>query len=199
MSSAHESDMAPIALARSMRFSIGTLATAASIVENDEEDLERFKATLAVTVRSSTKCMTSNRSRRSAFSSSSRPCAGCVEKGFPLAGIVMIGGLLEALLLTRVNLLTDKEAVFKAAAAPKDKLGKTLHLKDWGLKDFIDVACELKWITETHKDVSVILRDYRNYIHPHKEYQHRKRIEASDAGLLWDVGKNMLRQLLKIS
>ena len=111
----------------------------------------------------------------------------------------MIGGLLEALLLTRVNLLTDKEAVFKAAAAPKDKLGKTLHLKDWGLKDFIDVACELKWITETHKDVSVILRDYRNYIHPHKEYQHRKRIEASDAGLLWDVGKNMLRQLLKIS
>lgn len=127
-------------------------------------------------------------------------CAGCVEKGFPLAGIVMIGGLLETVLLARVNLLTDQAPVFKAAAAPKDKKsGNPLPLKDWGLRDFIDVACELKWITETHKDVSVILRDYRNYIHPHKEYQHKKRIEPSDAGVLWDVGKTMMRQLLKVS
>lgn len=125
-------------------------------------------------------------------------CAGCVENALPLAGIVMIGGLLEALLLARVNLLVDKAPVFTAAAAPKDKVGKVLQLKEWGLKDFIDVACELKWITETHKDVSVILRDYRNYIHPLKEHQHKRKIEPSDAEVLWNVGKTMMRQLLKI-
>ena len=124
-------------------------------------------------------------------------CAGCIQNAFPLAGIVMIGGLLEALLIARVNQLENKAPVFKATAAPKDKEGKTKHLGEWTLKDYIDVACELKWISETHKDVSVILRDYRNYIHPHKEHQHRRKIEPRDAEVLWNVGKTMIRELLK--
>lgn len=126
-------------------------------------------------------------------------CAGCIQNAFPLAGIVMIGGLLEALLIARVNQLDNKAPVFKAAAAPKDKAGHTLHLGEWTLKHYIDVACELKWISETHKDVSVILRDYRNYIHPHKEHQHKRKIEPRDAELLWNVGKTMMRELLKVT
>jgi hypothetical protein len=125
-------------------------------------------------------------------------CAGCIQNAFPLASIVMIGGLLEALLIARVNQLDDKAPVFKAAAAPKDKAGNTFHLRDWTLTHYIDVACELRWISETHKDVSVILRDYRNYIHPHKEHQHKRKIEPRDAELLWNVGKTMMRELLKV-
>jgi len=125
-------------------------------------------------------------------------CVGCVNNSLPLASTVMIGGLLEAVLLARINKLPDKKPAFTAAAAPKDKrTGATLVLKDWGLSNFIDVAHELKWISDTYKDVGAILRDYRNYIHPHKEHQHGKSLTPDDAKVLWEIGKTILHQVLK--
>jgi hypothetical protein len=125
-------------------------------------------------------------------------CVGCVSNGLPLASTVMIGGLLEAVLLARINKLSDKKPAFTAAAAPKDKkTGATLMLKEWGLSNYIDVAHELKWISDTYKDVGAILRDYRNYIHPHKEHQHGKSLTPDDAKVLWEVGKTILHQVLK--
>jgi hypothetical protein len=56
---------------------------------------------------------------------------------------------------------------------PRDpKTGKALQLHKWGLKDYIDVAHELGWITKTTKDIAEVVRDYRNYIHPEKELSH---------------------------
>jgi hypothetical protein len=125
-------------------------------------------------------------------------CVSCVTYGLPLAATVMMGGLLEAVLLARINMLQDKRSAFTAVAAPKDKKsGATLQLKEWGLSNYIDVAHELKWISATYKDVGAILRDYRNYIHPHKEYQHGKSLTADDAKMLWEIGKSMMHQVLK--
>jgi hypothetical protein len=125
-------------------------------------------------------------------------CVSCVSHGLPLAATVMIGGLLEAVLLSRINQLQDKKPAFTAAAAPKDKkTGATLPLKDWGLSNYIDVANELKWISDTYKDVGAILRDYRNYIHPHKEHQHGKTLTPDDAKVLWEIGKTIMNQVLK--
>ena len=125
-------------------------------------------------------------------------CVSCVGYSLPLAATVMIGGLLEAVLLARINILPDKKPVFTANAAPKDKKsGATLPLKEWGLSNYIDVAHELKWISDTYKDVGAILRDYRNYIHPHKEHQHGNTLTADDAKVLWQVGKTILLQVLK--
>lgn len=143
--------------------------------------------------------ITSDLEMRKILTNRWKECMGCVQYALPLAAIVMIGGLLEALIIARINRLSDQSPVFKAKAAPKDKAGMTLMLREWALSDYIDVACELKWITETHKDIGVILRDYRNYIHPYKEYQHKKRIEPSDATILWEIGKTMLRQLLQVT
>lgn len=124
-------------------------------------------------------------------------CVGCINHSLPLAATVMLGGLLEAVLLARVNQLADKKPVFTAVSAPKDKkTGATLTLKDWGLSNYIDVANEVGWISDTYKEVGVILRDYRNYIHPLKEYQHKKTINTEDAKILWEIGKSILRQLL---
>jgi hypothetical protein len=65
-------------------------------------------------------------------------CVICVKAGAPLAATVMMGGILEGLLLAKINQLADKSPVFTAIAAPKDKkIGKTLPLKEWGLKNFI--------------------------------------------------------------
>ena len=88
--------------------------------------------------------------------------------------------------------------MFKAKSAPKDKkTGDVLKLREWTLSNYIDVAHELGWISDTYKDVGAILRDYRNYIHPYKEYQHKKRITPDDSKMLWEIGKTIVRQILK--
>lgn len=124
-------------------------------------------------------------------------CVKCVDVGAPLAATVMMGGLLEGLLLAKINQLTDKSAVFKAASAPKDRGGSALKLNDWGLKNYMDVAHELKWISKTTKDIGEVVRDYRNYIHPQKEYSHAISISSDDARMLWEVAKTVTVQILK--
>lgn len=124
-------------------------------------------------------------------------CAKCVNMGASLAATVMMGGLLEGLLLAKINQLADKSAVFKAASAPKDKAGSPLKLNEWGLKNYMDVAHELNWISKTTKDIGEVVRDYRNYIHPQKEYSHGISLSSDDARMLWEVAKTVTVQLLK--
>jgi hypothetical protein len=124
-------------------------------------------------------------------------CIACVQIEAPLAATVMMGGLLEALLLARINRESDKSKIFKAAAAPKDKkTGKTYPLNRWMLQHYISVAHELAWISSSAMEVSKILRDYRNYIHPQKQLTHDVVLKRSDAELLWDVCKSLSRQVI---
>jgi len=127
-------------------------------------------------------------------------CTACVAANAPLAATVMMGGLLEGLLLARVNSApnkTAKDRIFKATAAPKDKQNSTLPLKDWTLQHFIDVAREMGWISQTVKDIGVVLRDYRNYIHPHREHSHGISLAPGDAAILWEISKTISREVLK--
>lgn len=124
-------------------------------------------------------------------------CSNCLTAAAPLAATVMMGGLLEALLLARVNKETNKAPIFKAKVAPKDKTGKTIPLKEWTLKHYIDVAHELKWISQSAKDIGVVLRDYRNYVHPYKEFSHGITLVEDDAKLLWEVSKNIAKQIIR--
>ncbi len=127
-------------------------------------------------------------------------CATCISSQAPLAATVMMGGLIEGLLLARINQFIDKSKVFKSNSAPKGKSsGKTLTLNEWTLKNYIDVAHELGWISQTEKDLGIVLRDYRNYIHPHKERSHGIKLEPKDAALLWELSKSIARQLLAVS
>jgi hypothetical protein len=124
-------------------------------------------------------------------------CIACVQTEAPLAATVMMGGLLEALLLARVNGESDKSKVFKAAGAPKDKkTGKALPLSEWTLQHYIGVAHELTWISRSAMDVSKVLRDYRNYIHPQKQLSHGVLLKRDDAELFWDVCKSLSRQVI---
>lgn len=124
-------------------------------------------------------------------------CVICVKSGAPLGATVMMGGILEGLLLARINQLPSQAPVFTAKSAPRDKTGKTVPLKDWMLKSFIDVAHELKWITTTARDIGEVLRDYRNYIHPQKEFSHGISLTTGDAEMLWNIAKSMIVQVLK--
>lgn len=123
-------------------------------------------------------------------------CLKCLSAKAPLAATVMMGGLLEALLLGRVNREANQAQIFKAKAAPKDKNGQPQPLKLWTLQHFIEVAHELKWISVSAKDVGVILRDYRNYVHPFKQLRHRVYLSPEDGQLLWEVSKAVSRQVI---
>jgi hypothetical protein len=122
--------------------------------------------------------------------------ASCVTAKAPLAATVMMGGLLEGILYARIEKLPEKKAVFTAATAPKDRAGKTHPLKEWTLQNYIDVAHELGWITQTVHDITDVVRDYRNFIHPHKQHSEKMFVSPEDAKILWEISKSIARQTL---
>ncbi len=120
----------------------------------------------------------------------------CLASESNLAATVMMGGLLESLLLARINSSPDKAAVFKAKTVPRNKAGKALTLPEWKLIHMVDVAHEFAWITKSAKSVGNVLRDFRNYIHPHKEYTDAVQILDEDASMFWEVTKSIARHVL---
>jgi hypothetical protein len=121
----------------------------------------------------------------------------CIEGSAFLAATVMMGGLLEALLVARANRMSDKSPLFAATSTPIDpKTKKPLDLRQWTLAPYIDVSHELGWITRSAKDVAIVLRDYRNYVHPEKERSHGVTLSREDAVMFWELVKTLTRQLL---
>lgn len=121
----------------------------------------------------------------------------CLQNEAPLAATVMMGGLLESILMARVNKIDNKRVLFKQKSTPKDgKTNKPKQLSEWMLKDFIDVLNEIKIITRPSADFSRLIRDYRNYIHPEKELRKGDSIEVSDAELFWVTTVSLIKQLL---
>jgi hypothetical protein len=124
-------------------------------------------------------------------------CAKCVKADAHLAAIVMMGGLLEALFVARANKMPDKTPLTSATHAPKDKAtGKTINYQDWMLDSYIKVGFELKWITESAKDVADNLKEYRNFVHPAKELRYGVTLGFNDSSMFWQVTKALTRQLL---
>lgn len=124
-------------------------------------------------------------------------CAKCVDVGAHLAAIVMMGGLLEALFVARANKLPDKHPLTSATNAPRDKsTGRTLNYQEWMLDSYIKVGCELKWITESAKDVADSLKEYRNFVHPAKELRYGVTLDLNDSAMFWQVTKALAKQLL---
>lgn len=120
----------------------------------------------------------------------------CIAVKANLAAPVMMGGLLESLLLARLNVSPNKVAVFKAKTAPRDKKGKVVPLPDWKLFHMVEVGHELNWVTKGAKDLGNVLRDFRNYIHPHKEHTDGVLIADEDARMFWEVTKSISRFVL---
>ena len=123
-------------------------------------------------------------------------CRKCVAADAHLAAIVMMGGLLESLFVARANKMASKDPLIKAAAAPKDKGGKTLNYQEWMLDSYIRVGHELNWITDSARQVADVLKEFRNYVHPAKELRHGVSLAHNDSAMFWTVTKALVRQLL---
>jgi hypothetical protein len=74
--------------------------------------------------------------------------------------------------------------------------GKTTNYQEWTLDSYIKVGCELKWITESAKDVADKLKEYCNFVHPAKELRYGVTLGFSDSSMFWQVTKALARQLL---
>ncbi len=121
----------------------------------------------------------------------------CLKYKAPLASTVMMGGLLESVLMAKINKFDDKSIPFKQKSTPKDnKTNKQKRLGEWTLKDYIDVLSEIKIITKPTAAFSRLIRDYRNYIHPEKELRMGESIVVSDAKLFWTITINLIKQIL---
>ena len=122
-------------------------------------------------------------------------CSTCLGAGANLAAVVMMGGLIESLFVSKANHLSDKSELAKAKRAPTEK-GKPIPFQKWTLNNYIEVGHELGWIGDIAKSVSAVLRDYRNFIHPQAELTRGHTVQAQDARLLWTVTKAVIRELL---
>ncbi|MFA6171692.1 MAG: hypothetical protein WCW77_01150 [Patescibacteria group bacterium] len=121
----------------------------------------------------------------------------CLKCEAPLASTVMMGGLIESVLIAKINKFDDKSVLFKQKSTPKDyKTNRPKQLGEWMLKDYIDVLSEIKVITKPSADFSRLIRDYRNYIHPEKELRMGESIVIGDAKLFWTTTTNLIKQIL---
>lgn len=122
----------------------------------------------------------------------------CLQGEIPLAALIMMGSMLEALFLARVNKFQNFPTLLKLKAVPRDqKTGKKLPPSKWTLNNFIEIALEIGWIRKPTRDLSVVIRDYRNLIHPEKELQSGISVEIGDAKMFWSIFEQILEQVIK--
>ena len=80
-----------------------------------------------------------------------------------LSTIVLLGSLLEGILFDKVQ--QNPKPANQASSSPKHK-GAVLPFDQWTLENLIAVAHECGWIDKDVRDFSVVVRDYRNLVHP---------------------------------
>lgn len=120
----------------------------------------------------------------------------CIDTA-PLGATVMMGGLLEALFLARINKLSDKSIIFKQSAVPFDpKTKKPRNLSDWTLSNFIDISFAMGWVRKPAKDVGSTIMEYRNLIHPEKQLRLKIFLEPQDAQMFWVIFNELIKQII---
>lgn len=121
----------------------------------------------------------------------------CVSNA-PLACVVMIGALLEALILARINKLDNKNVIFKLKSTPRDQItNKPRNLSDWTLNNYISVANEMGWVRRPARDVSTTIMEYRNLIHPEKQWRLGILLEPQDSRMFFAIFNELSRQIIE--
>jgi hypothetical protein len=119
----------------------------------------------------------------------------CLQNSAFLSVIFLAGSTLECLLL---NLAKQNLQLFnEATAAPKSKDGQVKPLQDWGLSNFIDTACELRFIGKDVKEFSHSVRKFRNYIHPNVQAKENFLPDHHTAKITWVVLQAVIDGLSK--
>jgi len=104
--------------------------------------------------------------------------------------IIMCGSAMEAILLDLLK--QDEEKAKSSQKAPGEK-----NLEKWSLNDLIEVAIDLKLVTEGIATLSHPVREYRNIIHPGNEIRNKIDFDKEEARIAIEVINILHRDLLK--
>lgn len=109
--------------------------------------------------------------------------------GAPLATIILLGSILEGALLHKVE--SNMAKANAAASAPKetDSSGavKVKRFSQWTLDNLIIVAHEVNWLGKEITDFSIVLRSYRNFVHPGEQKRRRLTPNVGICDVCWPV------------
>ncbi|MBI4368739.1 MAG: hypothetical protein HY547_00765 [Elusimicrobia bacterium] len=120
----------------------------------------------------------------------------CVEGKAYLAGIVMMGSILEGVLLYRAE--KTPQLANSAGCSPKDRSGKVRPLHEWGLSHLIDVAHEVGWLQGDVKRFSHALRESRNVVHPYVQRLNSDTPDADTCAICWQVVRAAVSDILQV-
>lgn len=117
----------------------------------------------------------------------------CVNAGAYLAVMFLAGSTIEGLLLE----VAEKNVMeFEgAASAPRDKRGKALATRQWGLSSLITTSRELGLLSDDTERFAHHIRNYRNYIHPRQQAKQSFQPKRETAEIAFQVVKAVLRDL----
>ena len=120
----------------------------------------------------------------------------CLQAHAHLAGIIMMGSILEGILLAVARRFPEQ--AMAAATVPKDKSGKTRSLDKWALNDLIDVAHDRGWIKQDAREFSHELRRYRNLVHIFEQKERNEKPNEQTCQICWGVVRTALYDLEKV-
>ena len=104
--------------------------------------------------------------------------------------IILCGGTIEAIL---TDLLISHDPKAKQAKSAPNKA----DISRWDLSELINVAVELKLVTEGVEKLSHPIREYRNLVHPGNEIRNKLRFDAEEARISLEVLNILQRDLSK--
>lgn len=121
----------------------------------------------------------------------------CVDAEAHLAGIIIMGSLLEGLLL---GICQRQPAIANTCAcAPKDsKSGRVKHFADWTLAEMIDVAHQVGWLGLDVKRFSHALRSFRNLVHPYEQMATNAKPDGDTSRISWLVVQAAVNDLARV-
>lgn len=108
----------------------------------------------------------------------------CIKGGAWLSAVILCGSTLEGVLL---GLAQKYPREFSTAKSAPKKDGRPRQFCEWGLANYIDVACEVGMIKLDTKKFGHALRDFRNYVHPYEQMYSRFEPREETARLSWQV------------
>ncbi|MER6230004.1 hypothetical protein ACFWX5_27095 [[Kitasatospora] papulosa] len=106
----------------------------------------------------------------------------CFANGAHIAAVIMLGSLLEGVLLTVIQ---ERDP----------SLLRGRDLKRVGLGELIDICSRARWIDADATSYSHTLRDYRNFVHPHREFREEHKPDRDTLNVSWWVVNGALNDL----
>ena len=108
-------------------------------------------------------------------------CAICIATNQNKAAIILCGSIIEAVLMDCIINKNIKKYKIK---------GITKDVKNMGIADLLSVAEKEKMITRTTYNLSSVIKDYRNIIHPSNLLRKNFKISNERAFVIWNTERS---------